>query len=108
MKRITIFLILGLSLHIQAQTLKIAAAGSLRFVLEDIKASYKKKNPNTEINITVGSSGMLFQQISNGADYDVFMAADNTFPNKLKTQGMIIGAFYININKIRTMKRITI
>jgi molybdate transport system substrate-binding protein len=91
MKRITILLILGLSLQIQAQTLKIAAAGSLRFVLEEIKASYKKKNPNTEINVTVGSSGMLFQQISNGADYDVFMAADNTFPNKLKTQGMIIG-----------------
>jgi len=91
MKKICLLIFLGLSLHMQAQTLKIAAAGNLRFILDEIKASYKKKNPKTEINVTIGSSGMLYQQITNGADYDVFMAADKIFPDKLKSQGMTFG-----------------
>ena len=59
--------------------------------MEEIKAVYVKQNPKSKINITFGSSGTLVQQISNGASFDFFMAADNEFPLKLKDKGLTVG-----------------
>jgi molybdate transport system substrate-binding protein len=75
----------------QAQTVKVAAAANLRFVFDEIKASYIKANPKVMVEVNFGSSGALLQQILNGAEFDLFMAADNTFPVKLKDQGAASG-----------------
>jgi len=75
----------------QAQKVNIAAAANLRYVLEDIKTVYVKQNPKAKVTITFGSSGTLVQQIMNGASFDLFMAADNEFPLKLKDKGMTTG-----------------
>ncbi|HEX7585845.1 MAG TPA: molybdate ABC transporter substrate-binding protein [Prolixibacteraceae bacterium] len=91
MKRIVIFIASWIALSAQAQTVKVAAAANLRFVFEEIKASYIKANPMADITANFGSSGALFQQILNGAEFDIFMAADNVFPAKLKDQGAASG-----------------
>ena len=92
MKKLILILIgILLSIHIQAQTVKVAAAGNLRYILDEIKNGYLVKNPKTQINISLGASGALTQQIMNGAGYDVFMAADKVFPDKLKDQGYTTG-----------------
>jgi molybdate transport system substrate-binding protein len=91
MKKIFISLLMALSISLQAQTIKIAAAGNLRFILDEIKAKYVSINPKTNIVVNLGSSGALFQQITNGADFDVFMAADKMYPDKLKAQGIVSG-----------------
>lgn len=65
----------------------IAAAANLRDVLEDLKQIYIKENPNKEVNITFGSSGLLVQQIMNGAPYDLFLSADSSFPKKIEEVG---------------------
>lgn len=92
MKRFNIFLLFALfSISIQAQTVKIAAAANLRFVLEEIKDSYKKVNPRADIVLNFGSTEALYQQIINGADFNLFMAADNEVPAKLKNQGLVSG-----------------
>jgi len=91
MKKVLLFLALVLTISLQAQTVKIAAAANLRFVLDDIKARYVSLNPKVNLIVNLGSSGALFQQITNGADFDLFMAADKTYPDKLKTQGMVTG-----------------
>lgn len=90
-KRIVIFIASWIALSVQAQTVKVAAAANLRFVFEEIKASYIKANPMADITANFGSSGALFQQILNGAEFDIFMAADNVFPAKLKDQGAASG-----------------
>lgn len=90
-KRIVIFIAFWIALSAQAQTVKVAAAANLRFVFEEIKASYIKANPMADITANFGSSGALFQQILNGAEFDIFMAADNVFPAKLKDQGAASG-----------------
>lgn len=69
----------------------IAAAANLRYVLEEIKMQYLKENPEAEVQITFGSSGMLTQQILNGAPYTLFMSADTKFPNKVKEEGFALG-----------------
>jgi molybdate transport system substrate-binding protein len=74
-----------------AQKVNVAAAANLRYVLEEIKTVYLKTYPKSVINLTFGSSGTLVQQISNGASFDFFMAADNEFPLKLKDKGLTVG-----------------
>ncbi len=92
MKRIIFSLVLLLSvLNMRAQKLNVAAAANLRYVLEEIKTAYLKQNPKAKVNLTFGSSGMLVQQISNGASFDFFMAADDEFPLKLKAKGLASG-----------------
>jgi molybdate transport system substrate-binding protein len=91
MKKILIVLLMALSISLQAQTVKIAAAGNLRFILDDIKTKYAAINPKANIVVNLGASGALLQQITNGADFDIFMAADKTFPEKLKAQGIVKG-----------------
>jgi len=89
MKKITIFLLLALfSISMRAQTVKVAAAANLRYVFEEIKDSYMKLNPKATVTANYGSTGALFQQITNGADFNVFMAADDEVPVKLKNQGL--------------------
>ncbi len=75
-----------------AQRVNVAAAANLRYVLEEIKTAYLKSYPKSIINLTFGSSGTLVQQISNGAAFDFFMAADNEFPLKLKDKGLTTGS----------------
>ena len=92
MRKIYISIILILcSLSLQAQTVKVAAAGNLRYVLDEIKTAFEKQNPKIHVVTTLGSSGILYQQIINGADFNVFMAADRVFPEKLKSQGAAAG-----------------
>jgi len=78
-------------LFAQAQKVNVAAAANLRYVMEDIKTVYVKQNPKAKVNLIFGSSGTLVQQISNGASFDFFMAADNDFPLKLKSKGLTTG-----------------
>ncbi len=91
MKKTILFLFIILNYAVQAQNIKIAAAPNLRYVLDELKASFEKQNPQIHLLVTFGSSGTLYQQITNGADFDVFMSADRTFPEKLKADGNVNG-----------------
>lgn len=91
MKKLFLMLCMALSISLQAQTVKVAAAANLRFILDEIKAKYAVVNPKATIVVNLGSSGALVQQITNGADFDLFMAADKLYPEKLKAQGIVKG-----------------
>lgn len=91
MKQIIILIAFLSAISAQAQTVRVAAAANLRFVFEEIKTNYAVANPKVTITANFGSSGALLQQILNGAEFDIFMAADNSFPVKLKDQGAASG-----------------
>lgn len=91
MKNLVAILFFAITTSLQAQTVKVAAAGNLRYILEEIKEKYKQVHPKASIVVTLGSSGALVQQITNGADFDLFMAADKIYPEKLKAQGIVRG-----------------
>ncbi|WP_419867983.1 molybdate ABC transporter substrate-binding protein [Chryseobacterium sp. CT-SW4] len=71
--------------------LSVAAAANLRDVLEELKKKYISEYPGKKIEITFGSSGMLVQQILNGAPFDLFLSADTKFPEKLQQAGKTLG-----------------
>jgi molybdate transport system substrate-binding protein len=91
MKKIGMILFIVLPISLQAQTVNIAAAANLRFVLDEIKTKYASIDPKVRIVVNFGSSGSLVQQITNGADFDLFMAADKVYPDQLKAQGIVTG-----------------
>ncbi len=75
-----------------AGEVRLAAAASLKDALEDLKPAIEKLHPGTTVVVTTGASGMLQQQIVNGAPIDVFISAakkpmDGLGQSKLLTEG---------------------
>lgn len=69
-----------------AQDLLVAAAADLNFVLPEIAARYQQKT-GKKVAFTFGSSGNFYQQIRNGAPFDLFFSADEQYPAKLEQEG---------------------
>ncbi|QQF52882.1 molybdate ABC transporter substrate-binding protein [Campylobacter fetus] len=70
-----------------ASELSIAAAANTTYAFDDIKAEFKKLNPDANLNVSLGSSGKLVAQVKNGAPFEVFMAANMDFANGLYKDG---------------------
>lgn len=70
--------------------LKIAAAANMNYALEELKSEFLKTHPNDEMQIITAASGKLAAQIKNGAEYDVFISADEKFPKILKDEGFSV------------------
>jgi molybdate transport system substrate-binding protein len=67
----------------------VAAAADLQFAFTDIAALYKQQT-GQQVSMTFGSTGQLSQQIENGAPYDIFAAADESYINGLNAKGLTI------------------
>lgn len=70
----------------------IVVAANLKTAMDSIAKVYKQKNPADNIQITYGASGKFYEQIANGAPFDVFFSADMGFPTKLKESHFGISA----------------
>lgn len=74
---------------------KIAAAANLRYALSEIEAVYESKFDDVDLQINYGASGTFYQQIINGAPYDLFLSADDILPSKLKDVGLTTSESYL-------------
>ncbi|GIJ76165.1 molybdate transport system substrate-binding protein [Micromonospora phaseoli] len=70
------------------QVVRVAAAADLKFALEEVAAVLAKADPPMRLQTTYGSSGTFFQQISNGAPFDVYLSADLSYPTRLAEAGL--------------------
>src|SRR5438128_681637 len=61
-----------------AHRITVAAASDLQLALEELAPAFQKKT-GIEVAVSAGSSGQLAQQIDNGADFDVFAAANAAY-----------------------------
>jgi len=87
-KFITLFLVLSITLF--AKSINIAVAANVSFAIDELKAEFKKSYPNTDVHVTLGSSGKLTAQIKNGAPYGLFMSANMKYPEALFAQKIAI------------------
>ena len=90
-KKLLFLLLVAALVKINAQSITIAAAADLRNALDDITKLYKEKHPDAKVDVIFGSSGNLYQQITNQAPFDLFFSADVSFPNKLEGQKLTAG-----------------
>lgn len=58
----------------------------MSFALKEIAALYEAKH-NVQVRLVFGASGNLYHQIRNGSPVDVFLSADEMFPQKLADEG---------------------
>ena len=65
------------------QEITVAAAADLQFAMQDIAEQFQKET-GKNVKLIFGSSGSFFQQIQNGAPFDVFFSADLNYPKKLE------------------------
>jgi molybdate transport system substrate-binding protein len=59
-----------------AQQLTVSAAASLTQVFRDLAALFEQAHPGVTVRLNLGGSGVLLQQIAQGAPVDVLAAAD--------------------------------
>ncbi len=71
-------------------TLTISAAASLKDAMGEIKKQYAKEEPNVTINYNFAGSGVLQQQIEQGANVDIFMSAAKKQMDALSQKGLLI------------------
>jgi molybdate transport system substrate-binding protein len=68
----------------------IAAAANLNFALAEIEDRFIRER-GTRIEVVFGASGTLTRQIQDGAPFELFLAADEEFPNQLAAAGLTRG-----------------
>jgi molybdate transport system substrate-binding protein len=71
---------------VSAAELRVAAASSMQDVMASLASAFERQH-GVRITSTFGSSARLYHQILRGAPYDVFMSADEIFPEKLEAEG---------------------
>ncbi|MFC3848484.1 molybdate ABC transporter substrate-binding protein [Helicobacter baculiformis] len=77
------WVVLGLGSLGMAAQIHVAGAANLTKALEAIKQAFLKEHPNTKVYLSFGSSGKLYNQIHQGAPFDLFVSADKKRPMRL-------------------------
>jgi len=82
--------VLGLmSCSVQAEQVRVAVAANFLSTLNIIQPGYEALSGD-RLLISAASTGKLFAQIHNGAPFDVLLAADQHYPQKLEADGLIV------------------
>lgn len=77
-----------------AQELTVAAAADLQSAMQQVAAHFERETGKS-VKVIYGSSGSFFQQIQNGAPFDMFFSANLDYPEKLESAGLIeAGSYY--------------
>lgn len=84
MKKIYFSVLLAfVTVQLVAQTkLTVAVAANMQYTMQELIAEFNKTDKTT-IDVVLGASGKLTQQIQNGAPFDIFISADKEYPQKL-------------------------
>lgn len=87
-KIILALMVLGSSIF--ASQINVAVAANVSYAIDALVKEFNKTNPNTQVQITLGSSGKFVAQIKNGAPFNIFMSADMKFPESLYEEKLAI------------------
>ena len=80
------------------QEIAVAAAADLQFAMQDIVAGFQEQTGKS-VKVTYGSSGNFFQQLQNGAPFDMFFSANLDYPKKLEAAGLVESGSYFQYAK---------
>lgn len=71
------------------EPLQVAAAADLNPALQEITTLFQQKTGQS-VKINFGSTGLLTRQIEQGAPIDLFFAADQSYTDQLRNQGLVL------------------
>lgn len=90
---ITTSLLFICALSGNAQQLTVAAAADLHPAVEKIAQGFQAES-GIRLRVSYGSSGNFFQQLQNGAPFDLFLSANVEYPRKLESAGLVASGTY--------------
>jgi molybdate transport system substrate-binding protein len=70
------------------RTVRVAAASDLQFALKEVVAAFEAAQADRHVEVTYGSSGNLYAQLTNKAPLDMFLSADMSYPRRLVEAGL--------------------
>jgi molybdate transport system substrate-binding protein len=73
------------------QEVLVAAAADLKYAMDSIVTVLTRQEPSVHVKVVYGSSGNFFEQIVNGAPFDLFFSADMDYPARLHKQEKTLG-----------------
>ncbi len=76
----------------QTETLSVFAASSLTEAFEDLERGFAKAHPGVDVELTFAGSQVIRLQLEQGAQTDVFAAADSAHMDPLVAEGLVDGA----------------
>ncbi|RDI98128.1 molybdate ABC transporter substrate-binding protein [Dyella solisilvae] len=76
----------------EEQHITVAAAADLHNAMDKLVASYRESHPGSTVEVVYGASGMLLNQIEQGAPFELFFSADSSYPQQLVAHGKAGGA----------------
>ena len=76
-----------------SQELAVAAAADLRPAFAAITPGFQAAS-GVKLRVSYGSSGDFFQQLQNGAPFDVYLSANVDYPKKLADAGLTVPNSY--------------
>ena len=82
-------LALGISASVSAEEVQVAVAANFTAPMKVIAADFEKATGH-KVTPSFGATGKFYAQITNGAPYDVFLAADDETPIKLEKENGIV------------------
>ncbi len=68
---------------------RVVAASDLQYALRDIAAAFQAAHPGISVQLSFGSSGRFFTQLTQGLAADLFFSADARFPERLEQAGLV-------------------
>lgn len=90
MRRTTLaFFLIALALPARAGSLQAAVASNFAETARDLAASFKAATGHEAV-LSFGASGALYQQIAQGAPFDVFLSADQDRPRQAEEAGLAV------------------
>jgi len=82
-----LLLLIFLSLTLSAEKITIAVAANVSYAINDLKKEFNKLYPDIDVQVILGGTGKLVAQIKHKAPYDILMAANMMYPQKLYESG---------------------
>lgn len=91
---IALLAVINVSELCSAQSITVVAAADLQSAMQEVGAAFEKQT-RKEVKLIYGSSGNFFQQLQNGAPFDMFFSANLDYAKRLQTAGLTEpGSFY--------------
>jgi len=84
---ITFLAVISICQFCAAQSITVAAAADLQSAMQEVAERFHKET-GKDVKLIYGSSGNFFQQIQNGAPFDMFFSANLDYPKKLEAAGL--------------------
>lgn len=84
------------SLVAAQEQITVAVASSYYAKAQQIKAQFEASH-DVEVRLIAGSTGRLYNQIQQGAPFDIFIAADKQRPALLKKTNQVIAYGYVGL-----------